>query len=149
MTGWQRKPKVIDFPEDHEFHGLVVMARHPNVRAIEAVYTVMGAANEQSLAAQIGPLIDEMFGPALLSWNYIDEEGKAVSATSDGCRQLDVKVLLALLEGWVDDGSPSPDLGKESSSGPGSQVRLTDGLPAVSNPTLSAALASLPMHNVS
>lgn len=149
MTGFQRKPKIIEFPEEHEFHGLVVMARRPNVHAIEAVYTVMGADTERSLAAEIGPLIDDVFGPALLSWNYHDEEGVAVPANADGLRQVDVEVLLEILQGWVDAASPSAELGKESASGRSSRERLTDGLPTVTNPTLSAALLSLPTHNAS
>ncbi|MES2211359.1 MAG: hypothetical protein V4515_14445 [Chloroflexota bacterium] len=146
---FQRKPKKITFPEDHELHGLEVLTRRPSVGAIEAVTQIRGET-EGDVAAQVNGVIDSLFAPALIWWNYVDEGGNPVPATAEGLRAIDVEALLYILNGWVGDTADVPaEVGKESASGQPSPARLMDGVPALTDQGLSAALANLPMHSAS
>lgn len=147
---FKRAQKVIEFPEGHELHGLVIYARRPRVEAVEAVYGIAGRDGEREEGAVIEAMrtvAERMMGPAIISWNYVDEDDQEVPATGAGFLSIDVEAQMMILHGWVEDADPPADLGKGSASGQPSPVRLTDGLPTVSNPALSAALQNLPVRN--
>lgn len=149
---FQRKPKIIEFPEGHELHGLVIYARRPRVEAVEAVYGIAGRngdAEEGAVVDAMRIVAEKMMGPAMISWNYRDEDDEPVPSTAAGFLSIDVEAQMHILNGWVADADPPADLGKGSGSGQPSPARLTDGLPTVSNPALSAALQNLPVHNAS
>lgn len=150
---FQRKPKIIEFPEGHELHGLVIKARWPRIEQIEAVYGIAGRngeeEDEEAVKKALRIVAEQAFGPALMSWDYIDEDGVQVPATADGFLSIDVPAQMMILNGWVADADPPAELGKGSASGQPFPARLTDGLPTVSNPALSAALQNLPVHNAS
>lgn len=146
---FRRKPLVITFPKDHELEGLEVLARRPSIRAIEAVSQI-NTEDESTIADQVYKIIDGMFAPALVEWNYHDEAGEPVPADAEGLRDIDVEALLYILNGWTEGASAvDPNLGKESGGGHSSPGRLLDGVPTVLNPELSSALRNLPMHSVS
>lgn len=147
---FKRKPKVIEFPEKSPLHGLVITARWPRIEQIEAVYGIAGRdgeADEDAVKKALRVVAEQAFGPAIMSWNYVDEDDREVPATADGFLSIDVEAQMMILHGWVEDADPPADLGKASASGPSSPGRLTDGLPTVSNPALSAALQNLPARS--
>lgn len=148
---FQRKPKIIEFPEGHELHGLTIYARRPRIEQIEAVYGIAGRNgeedDEEAAKKALKIVAEKAFGPAIMSWDYVDEDGVHVPATAAGFLSIDVEAQMMILHGWVQDADPPADLGKESASGPSSPGRLTDGLPTVSNPALSAALQNLPVRS--
>ena len=139
---FKRKAKLITFPEGHELHGLEIHSRRPTVGAVEAVSGL--SETESKVSEQVGALIDTMFAPALITWNYRDELDEPVPATAEGLRQIDIEALLHILNAWVAETvEVGKDLGKESSSGRTFPVQL----PAPEAPKLSNALLNLPMHS--
>lgn len=137
---FQRKAKVIEFPEGHELHGLVVKARRPRIEQIEVVEGIQ-TEDRSAVAASFKPIIRGVFGPALISWNYVNEDGDEVPATPDGFASIDVEAQMSIINGWIDDAQVSTDLGKESDSGRSSRVPVS--IPVTGTPGLSNALESL------
>lgn len=142
---FQRKALKLEWPEDHELHGLEVFCRRPRIEQVEMAETAL--EGERSAKMLAGMLRDTV-GKALVGWNYTDESGEQVPATPDGFASLDIEAQLEILGMWTSQGVGVPaELGKESGSGPGSPARLTDGLPVVTNPGLSVALQNLTTHS--
>lgn len=137
---FQRKAKVIEFPPDHELHGLVVMARRPRIEQIEVVEGLQ-TDSRGAVAESFKPVIRGVFGPALISWNYVDEDGTVVAATPDGFASIDIEAQMSIINGWIDDAQVSNDLGKESAAGRSS--RAPSIIPVTGTPGLSNALESL------
>lgn len=143
---FKRKPVVIEFPEDHDLHGLVAYAKRPRTEQIEAVQNV-GGETEQEVENNSQAAV-AMFGDSLISWNYVDESDAVVPATKAGFASIDIEAQMHILQQWVKVAiAVSPDLGKGSDSGPSSRERLTNGMPTVTDAGLSVALQSLPMHS--
>lgn len=140
-TRFQRKAQVVTFPPEHELHGLEVVCRRPSVGAIEAVND-LAVSDDEKVSTQVMAIVDTLFAPALISWNYHDEIGYKVPATAEGLRQLDIEALLYVLSAWTDGiQGVTPDLGKESDSGHSSPGPKS--IPVTGTPGLSNALASL------
>lgn len=145
---FKRSAKIITFPEDHELHGLEVVTRRPRIEHIEAVDGLEG--DETKVKELLNTIIDEVFGPMLIAWNYVDEMDERVPATAAGFRSIDIEAQMAILAGWTGDmRGVEPDLGKGSDSGHSSPARLLDGAPTVTTPALSNALQSLHGLNAS
>lgn len=144
---FKRKALEITFPEGHDLRGLVVYAKRARTEHIEAVQSISGDT-EDEIGDSVRPAV-KMFGGALISWNYVDETDTEVPATAAGFESIDLEAQIHILQGWIAAASAiSPDLGKGSESGPASRDRsLREGLPTVTNHTLSAALQNLPMHS--
>lgn len=143
---FQRKPVEISFPEGHELHGLQVRARRARVEHVEAVYAISGN-EEEDIRTSVIPAM-RAFGTAIVSWNYVDEDGNDVPATADGFASIDIEAQVMILGAWAEAAAgTSKSLGKGSDSGPSSREQLLRDLPTMTSPTLSAALANLPMHS--
>lgn len=142
---FQRKALRLTWPEGHDFHGLEILCRRPTTEQIEQAEA--GLARDRN-GASVAELMRVTIGSALISWNYKDESGNEPPPTPDGFATVDIEAQMEILAAWQAQAiGVSKDLGKGSGSGSRSPVRLTDGLPTVTDPGLSSALMSLPMHS--
>jgi hypothetical protein len=131
---------TIDFPEDHELHGLeVVTTSVPFGTFLDLSTLADGASGDGVEAMQaMARLISEFADKALRSWNLDDENGQHVPEGVDGLRSLDTRHVLAIVGAWMRAAGgevPAP-LGATSPAGGPSAVELPPMAP------LSASQAS-------
>ncbi len=144
---FKRKPLVLQWPEGHELHGLVVVCRRPSIEQVDRAETIF-EGGESHKAAAVAEAIRTTVGACLISWNYTDESDSEVPATPDGMASLDLAAQMEILGKWIEGSvAVQKDLGKGSSSGPPSRA-ATSGIPVTGRPGLSDALENLHALNV-
>lgn len=110
----------LQWAEDHELHGLVVMARA--MRLGELLKLAEMAEQAKDKVSDIAELI-ERFSAILVSWNREDDEGNALPATAEGVQQIEDWEFMEILDAYMSAAvSVSEDLGKGSPSGGPSPV---------------------------
>lgn len=129
MGGYKREAKVyrLNFT-DPEMDGLVVMAKSIStgrlmqlmrlaVRFSEEQGGTSRAFSDEDLAAIDGLLAG--FAQALVEWNLLDDDDQPVPANLEGLQDQEFDFVLTIIMAWLNAvGAVSPDLGKDSNSGP-------------------------------
>lgn len=125
---------TIDFPADHELHGLEVKAASVPFGTFLELSSLAGAADGQGVEAiaSMNRLVEQFATVAFKGWNA------DVPATVDGLRSLDTRHVLEIIGSWLRAAGgevPAP-LGQPSLDGEPSVVELPPMAP------LSASRAS-------
>jgi hypothetical protein len=126
MSGFQRKPLIIDFPADSEFHGLVVYMRRLKFGAMLEISELSDDPERDSESTR--ELVTR-FSAALQSWNLLNDDGEPVGTDIDSILHpvagADMDVVLVIVERWVNvaGGIPGP-LALSSANGARFQVEL-------------------------
>lgn len=119
---------TIDFPPDHELHGLEVVTRSVPFGTFLELSTLADGADGEGVEAIVAMsrLVSEFADKALRSWNLDDEDGAHVPEGVDGLRGLDTRHVLAIIGAWLRAAGgevPAP-LGATSPGGAPSVVPL-------------------------
>ena len=135
--GYKNTMKVyrLTWDDSTEFPGLVATMRGARVREILAVSELAdqaGAENMTSIRALFGQIAE-----FLTSWNVETEDGDPVPATEYGLYEVELALVLAIVNAWVEAaGGVSGPLSERSSSGG------TSAVPPLPMAPLSASQAS-------
>lgn len=155
MSGKSRyRPKtrkyVIEWDDDHELHGLQVVARAMRMGELERLgslsdeFDAVGADGGDGQNGKRLGLLGQMMarlGAVLVTWNRMDEdtmrfneetdeyeetpETVTLPADVEGLRKLEDWEFMAILQGYMSHAvGVSADLGKDSTSGGASLVEL-------------------------
>ncbi|MFF7550949.1 hypothetical protein ACFZCU_46205 [Streptomyces canus] len=89
--GFNAAPRAvrIGFSPDHQYHGAEARIRHMSLGEWEAV-----------IESDDSGAVEEM-AKRLVSWNFTDDNGDPIPATSEGLRQVDTSLVTALKIAWI------------------------------------------------
>lgn len=128
MAGYKREARVYQLNFDGtEFEGLVVKAKSISTAKLMQLMKLAVRFSEENGGTKrqfgsedfeaIEGLLDG-FGEALVDWNLEDDDGP-VPATREGLGKQDFDFAFGIIMPWLNAvGAVSPDLGKDSTSGP-------------------------------
>lgn len=123
--GYRRKRTTYELTFE-EYDGLEVVCRALSTREL------MGITHASDEVARLGPMaraegeegrtaVEELFDlfvPALVSWNYEDEDGNPVPKTTEALLDEELPFVLSVIEAFTQAvAGVEPDLGKDSPSG--------------------------------
>lgn len=94
-----RRKYLLEWPEDHELHGLQVRCRAPKLGDVIMFQKLRGLPEDQR------PDLDEFFRPfadTLISWNLETEQGAPVPPTLAGMLAEDVNLMQDIVDAWME-----------------------------------------------
>lgn len=116
--GYKRKRKVykLDFA-DTEYEGLIASVSGLTTGEYLDFISLSTPGDEADTGPQTQGML-EMLSRHLMSWNLLDEAGKAVPADFDGIKSNDLSMNLFIVDAWVNAlSNVSSDAEKKSPSG--------------------------------
>lgn len=130
--GFKAGPRTVTvrFAEGHEFHGAEARARLMSFGEWEAIVEADQSGDQSAM---------EEFAKRLVSWNLTDDDDQPIPASREGLRQVDVRLVIALKDAWVQSLNGVHDADPLSQSSPSGGPSLVASVPMEA---LSPSLAS-------
>jgi hypothetical protein len=130
MAGYKRKRTVYDLNfADAGFEGLTVQARSMSLGKflglgeLARLQDLKGGRKLTPEDMEAVKGLFAMFGKALVSWTLQEEDGTPIPATHEAVMDEEPELMLMIASSWVEAViGVDADLGKDSTSGPLSQV---------------------------
>jgi hypothetical protein len=130
--GFKAGPRTVTvrFGEGHPFHGAEARVRLMSFGEWETIAEAEQAGEQSAM---------EEFAKRLVSWNLTDEDDQEIPATGEGLRLVDVQLVVALKNAWIQSLNGVHDADPLPQSSPSGEPSPVESIPTEA---LSESLAS-------
>jgi hypothetical protein len=114
--GYRKVPIIYTLELDGDYKGLVVRLKSMKIGEMRKIVRLLDSDEDNTIT-----VLDEMvkaIAKGIVSWNLEDEQGVPVEPTVEALDDLEFELIQKILDEWLSRVTgPSPELGKDSSSG--------------------------------